>query len=114
MTKTLKLSWTRFGFCLAVLGIFPAFLIISDVNSRDSWTASAAVCLLSLSLVGFFSLGWVRLRRANAIQPILATDTDRIRRLLIGPVGLALAWLIGTVLVLGAFAVASAIFWHAA
>ena len=114
MTKTLKLSWTRFGVCFAVIGIFPALLIVSGINDRDSWPATAAVCLLFLSLMGFFSLGWARLRRANAIQPILVTETDRIRQFLIGPVAPAVFWLVGTVLVIIALAVASALYGHAA
>jgi hypothetical protein len=113
MTKTLKLSWTRFGFCFAVIGIFPALLIASSINNRD-WTATAVVCLLFFSLVGFFSLGWARLRQANAAQPILVTETDRIRKLLIGPVVPAVIWFTSTVLVIVAFAVASALFGHAA
>ncbi|QIL21071.1 hypothetical protein [Thermomonas sp. HDW16] len=96
------------------MSIFPAFLIISGIKDRDTWPAAVAVCLLFLSLFGFFSLGWARLRRANATQPILATEIDRVRQLLIGPIGPAVAWFVGTFLVIIAFVVASALFWPAA
>ncbi|MDR7134093.1 glucan phosphoethanolaminetransferase (alkaline phosphatase superfamily) [Lysobacter niastensis] len=114
MTQTLKLSWTRFAFCFAVIGIVPALLITSNINSRDSWAATAAVCLLFLSLVVFFSLGWARLRKANAAQPILATETDRIRRLLVGPFVPAAVWFASTILAIIALAVASALLGRAA
>ena len=114
MAMTLELSWTRFGFCFAVIGIFPALMIISNINDRDSWTATTAVCLLFLSLMGFFSLGWARLRRENAAKPILVTESDRILQLLIGPVIPAVAWFAITVLVIIVFAVASALFGRAA
>jgi hypothetical protein len=110
---TLKLSWTRFGLCFAVLSIFPALLIISGIKDSDSWPATAAVCLLFLSFFGFFALGWARLRRANATMPIQATEIDRIRQLLIGPIGLAIAWFVGTILLVIALVVASALFWPA-
>lgn len=114
MTKTINLSWSRFCFCFAAIGIFPVLLIISGINDKDSWSATAAVCLFFISLMGFFSLGWGRLRRANAIQPISMAETDRILQLLIGPIFPAVAWFVGTIFAIIAFVVASTLYGYAA
>lgn len=107
MSNTLKLSWLRFGFCLGVIGIFPTLLIASNINNRDSWSTTAAVLLLFLSLVSFFSLGWIRLRRENAAKPIPVTEAGWIIKLLIGPVVTAVIWFVSTIIVIIVFVVAS-------
>lgn len=114
MTKTLNLSWRRFGFGFAVIGIFPALIVVASINNQDSWPANVAICFLFLSLVSFFSLGWARLRRANSAQPILVTDSARILRLLVGPVFPAAAWFSITFLAVVAIVVASAFIGRAA
>ena len=114
MTRTLKTSWLRFAFCFAVIGIFPVLLTTLSIKDRDSWTATAAVWLLFLSMAVFFLRGWARLRVENAARPILVTETDRILRLLIGPVVPAVAWFTSTILVIIIFTVTSAVLGRAA
>jgi hypothetical protein len=114
MTKTLKLSWLRFSFCIAIFGIFPALLVASNIKAGHVGSSTVAIFLLYVSLVSFFSLGWARLRKANALQPILVTETDRILQLLIGPIVSAGIWFASTILLMIALAVTSALLGYAA
>lgn len=99
MKKTINPSWTRFVLSIACIGVFPALLIAAGMEDRDSWLSIAATCFLFVSLAGFFSRGWARLRKEHAIKPILPSETDRIRQILIGPVVPAIIWFTVTILV---------------
>lgn len=100
MTNSLRLSWTRFGFSFAIFGILAALLI-------NSWSSAVMVGLFFISAVGFFGRGWARLRKENAVRPILRTETDRARRVLIGPPIAAAIWFAATILGMLGLAVAS-------
>ncbi|MGO4223664.1 hypothetical protein AB4Y64_17655 [Lysobacter sp. TAF61] len=114
MDRTLNLSWARFGLGLTIASVFPALLIASKIDDRDSWPDIVAICFLLLSVFVFVARGWARLRKANAAEPLSAWETDRIRQLLIGPVGSRLVWFSFTVITLLLWAVARGVAGRAA
>ncbi|WP_233264046.1 hypothetical protein [Lysobacter panacisoli] len=87
-------------------GIF-AVVIGPSIQNEDSWSLAVVLGSFLVSLFGFFARGWARLRKENAVRPVMRTDAERFRRLLIGPPVAAAIWFAATILVVLGLALAS-------
>ena len=98
MQKSLKLSWSRFAVvCLAALTI-PVIALSPSASEKDAWVSLVAIYAVLTSTLTFMAFGWSRLRAANALTPIPATDRAQIIKYLVGPRATAIVWFVSTML----------------
>jgi hypothetical protein len=99
MQKYLDLSWTRFIAVMLFNCSILALIVVAEGPDKESWFTLSMLCLVFASILVFVTLGFVRLRQANAQEQIAVNDVGRILKHMIGPVVPAALWFLLTALV---------------
>lgn len=100
MSPFINTAWPRFFIVALPIALF-AVLLNSTVDATpNGWLIQMALLLVPFSTLVFLGLGWQRLRKAHAEDPILKSELHRMLAALIGNVKVAALWfgltLVGT------------------